>query len=119
MSLDALARLWAVQDVDDGVLVRVLYHDLDARTALLLIDELFELVQESGRPNLYLDFGEVDHLSSAVLNQLLVLDRTLRDAGGHLSLFSFNPCVREMLRATRLTDLLDVRAIPLPRGEQA
>ncbi len=119
MSLHSLSSRWEVRQVDDGTLVRVLDHGLDARTALLLCDELFELVEASGRPNLYLDLGAVVTLSSAVLAQLLALDRTLADAGGHLALFSCNACLRELLQATHLTNLLDVRVIPLPTSGRA
>ncbi len=116
MSREHVSVPWEVHGVEDGTLVRVLLHDLDSRTALLLVDELYELVQASGRPNLFLDFGEVEYLSSTVLTQLIVLDRTLHDGGGQLSLFSVNPYVRELLCTTHLIDLLDVRAIPLPRA---
>ena len=114
MSLHALSQPWEVRDIEDGTLVRFTHRDLDAGTARLLFDTLFELAQERGRPVLYLDFGLVAFLSSAVLGRLLVLDRKLRDAGGSVALFSLRPPVREVLEAARLTDLLDVRGIPLP-----
>jgi anti-anti-sigma factor len=115
MSLGSLSTAWVVFDVDDGVLVKLLCQDLDARVGLLLIDELFELAEKSGQHNLYVDFADVAHVSSAALAQLVVLDRALRDFGRHLSLFSLDPSVRELFQATQLTNLLDIHAIPLPR----
>ncbi len=115
MATESLVNSWSIQDVEDGILVRVLYREVDARTGLLLVDELFELTQQRDRANLYLDFGEVELLSSAVLAHLLILDRTLKETGRHLTIFSLNPFVRGLLQVSRLTNLLDVRAIPLPR----
>jgi anti-sigma B factor antagonist len=117
MALQFLSAAWEVQDVEDGIMVKVTHRDLDAGTAVLLFDDLLELAQESGQPHLYLDFGAVESLSSAVLGRLILLDRRLRDAGGRLTLFSLNPQVKELLYCCHLTDLLDVRGIPLPRWD--
>jgi anti-anti-sigma factor len=114
MSLYSLAHAWEVTEVEDGILVKVTPRDLDDGTAMLLFDDLRELVQERGRPNLYLDFGAVHSLSSAVLGRVILLDRKLRDGGGRLSLFNLNPPLQELLQFSRLTDILDIRAIPLP-----
>jgi anti-anti-sigma factor len=117
MALHFLSHSWKVRDIADGTLVTITYKDLDENTALLLVDELYELVQESGRPNLYLDFGKVGAISSTVLAQLLVLDRTLREIGGQLALFSLTPGVHDALQASQLANLLDVHGIPLPVDE--
>jgi anti-anti-sigma factor len=119
MSQYVLSHAWEVLDAEDGLLVKVTPRDLDESTAMLLFDDLRELVQERGRANLYLDFGAVHLLSSAVLGRIILLDRKLRDAGGRLSLFNLNPPLRELLVFSRLTDILDVRAIPLPRSGRA
>jgi anti-anti-sigma factor len=105
---------WDVREVADGLLVRVRLRDLDAGAAMLLFDALLHLVQERGRRDLYLDCAAVESMSSAVLGRLVLLHRKLRDAGGQLSLFNLAPQVREVLRASLLTDLLDVRGVPLP-----
>ncbi len=109
---------WEVQEVADGILVKVTHRDLDAGTAMLLFDDLLELAQERGRHNLYLDCGLVEFLSSAVLGRLMLLDRKLRDAGGRLTLFSLNPQLKELLQFSRLSDFLDIRGIPLPRWDR-
>jgi anti-sigma B factor antagonist len=119
MVLQSQSQAWEVQELDDGTLVKVTHRDLDAGTAMLLFDDLLELAHESCHPNLFLDFGGVDYLSSAVLGRLILLDRRLRDAGGRLSLFSLNPQVKELLYSCRFDDLLDVRGIPLPRPQPA
>src|SRR4051794_31723382 len=114
MSLHFVSHAWDVQDVADGTRVRLTVRDLDAGTMPALAEELDDLVRHSGRPNLYLDFGAVQSLSSAILGQLVVLHRKLRDGGGHLALFTLPPPVEEVLRVSKLTDLLDVRSAPAP-----
>jgi anti-sigma B factor antagonist len=111
----SLAHAWEVTDAEDGILVKVTPRNLDDGTAMLLFDDLRELIQERGRANLYLDFSAVHFLSSGVLGRIILLDRKLRDVGGRLSLFNLNPPIHELLQFSRLTDILDVRAIPLPQ----
>jgi anti-anti-sigma factor len=118
MTHHSLSRPWELREVDDGLLVKVTHRDLDAGMAMLLFDDLLELAQETGRPNLYLDFGAVESMSSAVLGRVILLHRKLRNAGGRLSLFSLNPPLKELLDMSLLTDVLDVRGIPLPRQPQ-
>ena len=107
---------WDVREAEDGLLVRVRLRDLDTGTAMLLFDALLHLARESGRPNLYLDCGAVEFLSSAVLGRLVLLHRKMRDGGGQLTLFNLTPVVGEVLKASLLTDLLDIRGVPLPLG---
>jgi anti-anti-sigma factor len=114
MSVDSSSRPWGVYNTDDGVLVAIPYEELDERKALLLVDDLFELMQRVERPNLFLDLSSVQTISSSVLAQLLVLDRTLHEAGGHLALFGLSPSICALLETTHLIDLLDIHGIPLP-----
>ncbi len=119
MPLRSLSQPWEVRFVEDGTLVKVTHHDLDVGSAILLFDALLELAIESGQPHLFLDFGSVEYMTSAVLGRLIVLDRKLRDAGGSMSIFSLRPQVAELLEISHLTTLLDVRGIPLPRRVEA
>lgn len=118
MVLQFISNNWDVRDVEGAVLVKLRGRDLIGTTALLLVDDLRELLRESGKSDLYLDFGAVETLSSTVLAQLVILDRTLSAEGGHLTLFSPNDTVRRILLASHVAELLDVRAIPLP-GESS
>ena len=81
MSLYTLSHLWEVEDVEDGIAVRLTPRDLDVETLAILADELTELALESGRPKLYLDFGRVNLLTSVVIGKLFAVDRRLREAG--------------------------------------
>ena len=49
----------AFRRADDGTLVKLLPRDLDKETVPVLVEDLYELAQESGQPNLYLDLGEI------------------------------------------------------------
>jgi anti-anti-sigma regulatory factor len=95
MSMHFVSRPWQVQDVEDGTIVKLSEQDLDAS----LGDELLDLAQESGRPNLYLDLLEVPSLPGAVAARLFTLDRRLRSAGGRLVLCNLAPGLSEALQA--------------------
>jgi len=99
MSLYVLSHLWEVNDVEDGISVRLTHRDMDAQTLSILADELSELALESGRPTLYLDFGEVHLLTSVVIGKLFAVERRLREAGGRLVLCNLDPTRREVFEA--------------------
>jgi anti-anti-sigma factor len=109
MSFHFCSRPWEVRDTQDGTLVKLTQRDLDQETVTVLVDELFELVQESGRPNLYLDLGGIRLMASAVLGKVLSLDTKLRGHGGRLILVNIDPFIFQMFQAARLTEVLDIR----------
>ncbi len=108
-------ELFQCEAVPGGQLVRFTCRTLDETNAQNLAAPLLALAPAHGAGSLYLDLGAVELLSSAVLGQLIVLHRRLRDAGGQLSLFNLQPLVCAVLKMSLLTDLLDIRVIPLPR----
>jgi anti-anti-sigma regulatory factor len=81
----------------------------DGTLVSVLVDELFELVQESGQPRLYLDFAEISQIASVVIGKLIALNARLREQGGRLILLEMNLVPYEAMQATRLTDALDIR----------
>jgi anti-anti-sigma regulatory factor len=97
MSMHFVTHPWEVQDVDDGTVVKLTEHDL----RMAQIDELLELVLESGRPNLYLDLLEVRSLPSQVASKLFGLDRRLRATGGRLILSNLVPDLCEVLQVRK------------------
>jgi anti-anti-sigma factor len=107
MSLYLVTHSWDIRDVAAGTLVTLFPRDLEDGAIAALAGELEE--EAGGRPAVYLDFGAVTYLSSAVLGQLVLLHCRLRDRGRHLILVNLAPPVQEVLRVSRLTDLLDVR----------
>lgn len=110
MSLHFVSHQWQVKDVEDGILVALTCRDLDAMTVPVLVDELHELVLESGLPNLWLDFTDVQFLASIVMGKMIAIDQRLHRHGGKLILCNVNPDLYGILAAARITDLLDIRA---------
>jgi anti-anti-sigma factor len=108
MSFHFCSHSWEVRDTQDGTLVKLRQRDLDQETITVLVDELFELVQESGRPNLYLDLAGIRLMASAVLGKVLSLDTKLREHGGRLILVNIDPVIFQMFQAARLTEVLDI-----------
>jgi anti-anti-sigma factor len=96
MSLHVLSHPWKVQQVKDGTLIRITRQDLDVTTVSVLAHELFELAQESGQPQLYLDFADVSFVPTVLLGKLLALDRQLHAIGGRLVLCGLNPEMQEL-----------------------
>jgi anti-anti-sigma regulatory factor len=109
MSFHFCTHPWEVQDVQDGILVSLTRRDLDPTSIGVLVDDLFELVLESGQRNLHLDFGEVQILPSIVIGKMIALNARLRERRGRLMLINLDPVVYEMFRNTRVIDILDVR----------
>lgn len=103
-------RRIAVSSVGEVKVVR--FNDrkiLDAASIVELGDELFGLVERDGSRKLLLNFTEVEFLSSAALNKLIILDKKMKAAGGQLKLSNLRPEIYEIFVITRLTQLFDIR----------
>ena len=109
MAFHFCSHAWEVRDMQDGMLIRLSPRDLDPDTVAVIVDELFELVQESGQTRLYLDLADIRQIASVVMGKLLALDARLREHGGQLILLDLNPFPYETLQAARLTEILDIR----------
>ena len=73
MSFHFCSHAWEVRDLDDGTVVKLTNRDLDNESVPGLTDELFELVRESGRSNLYLDLSAIRRIASVVMGKMLAL----------------------------------------------
>ena len=71
-------------------------------------DELFGLVEMDNRKSLLLNFSRVEFLSSAALNKLILLDRSVKKHGGRLKLCSLRPEIQEVFVITRLNQMFDI-----------
>jgi len=109
MSFHFCAHAWEVRDLEDGTVVKLRNRDLNAETVPVLVDELYVLVEESGRPNLDLDFADIGLMSSLAIGKMIALHAKLKEHGGRLSLINVKPMLYETLQAVQLTDLLDVQ----------
>ena len=72
-------------------------------------EELFSLVEDEGRKQLLLNFSNVEFLSSAALNKLIILDKKVKSHGGKLKLSNLKPEIYEVFVITRLNQLFDIK----------
>ena len=110
MSFHFCSHSWQIQDMSDGTLVALSNRDLTRETVPLIVDELCQLVEESGRPNLYLDFANVGLVPSLAISKLVTLSAQLQERGGRLELRNVNSTLEESLEAMELADFFNVRA---------
>jgi anti-anti-sigma factor len=69
------------------------------------------LVNEPGRHRLHLDLSGVRIPTAGGLGALITLHEELRIRGGRLVLLNVQPWAYEVFSLTRLTEVLDVRAL--------
>jgi anti-sigma B factor antagonist len=82
---------------------------LDEETLDRIHDQLLALADEPGEPDLLLDFGNVEYLTSTALGALVSLHKKLLATGRHLTVGNLNAQVHEVFAVTRLDKLLDLR----------
>lgn len=88
----------------DGVTI-VHFNDqriLDAGLIQQLGEDLFKLVEEEQRNKLLLNFVDVEFLSSAALNRLIMLDKKVKECGGALKLCNICGGIMDVFAITRL-----------------
>ena len=63
------------------------------------------LIDERNNPKLLLDFGSVDHLSSAALGMLINANKRVKEKNGQLRLANIKPQIFEVFVITKLNKL--------------
>ena len=103
-------RRLEITEVGDVAVVRFVDRKiLDAANIQELGDELFGLVENENRKSLLLNFSNVEFLSSAALNKLIILDKKVKAAEGQLKFCHLRPEIHEVFVITRLTQLFDIK----------
>jgi anti-sigma B factor antagonist len=82
---------------------------LDVSNIQELGDELAALVEQDDRKRLLLNFSDVEFLSSAALNKLIVVERKVKAHAGALKLCNLRPEIYEVFVITRLNQLFDIK----------
>lgn len=82
---------------------------IDAASIQELGEELFSLVEKEGAKALVLNFTNVDFLSSAALNKLIMLNTKLKPTGGKMRLCGLKPEIKEVFVITKLTKVFDIK----------
>ena len=72
-------------------------------------ESLAHLMENQTRPQLLLDFTNVEHLSSAALGMLITLHKQLADKRGQLVLANIHPQIFEVFKITRLNKLFNIQ----------
>ena len=68
-----------------------------------------EIVEAEASPKLLLDFGNVEHLSSAALGVLITLNKQVLEHQGQLVLAHIHPQIYEVFKITRLNKLFNIQ----------
>ncbi len=99
-----------IKDVGDVTVARFTdRHLLDQKTVEVLGEQLFSLVDGTGRQKLLLDFSNVQDLSSLAIGMLVTLNKKVRAAGGKLVLCRMDPELRQVMALTQLDKLFVIR----------
>jgi anti-sigma B factor antagonist len=107
----AVHRRLEVSEVGAVTVVRFVDRKiLDAANIQELGDELFGLVEQESRKNLLLNFSNVEFMSSAALNKLIVLNKKVQGVGGKLRLSNLRPEIYDVFVITRLNTVFDIKA---------
>ena len=106
----AVHRRLTMTEVGNVAVIRFVDRKiLDAANIQELGEELFGLVEDEGRKQLLLNFSNVEFLSSAALNKLIILDKKVKSHGGKLKLSNLRPEIYEVFVITRLNQLFDIK----------
>jgi anti-sigma B factor antagonist len=104
-------RRLEVSEVGSVTVVRFVDRKiLDAANIQELGDELFGLVEQDNRKNLLLNFSNVEFMSSAALNKLIVLNKKVQGVGGKLRLSNLRPEIYDVFVITRLNTVFDIKS---------
>jgi anti-sigma B factor antagonist len=76
---------------------------------------LFGLIDAKSTPKLLLDFGNVDHMSSAALGTLINVSNRVKEKNGQLRLANIKPQIFEVFVITKLNKLFRI----LPNRQEA
>jgi len=103
MSSQPRRRRLEVEDIGDVTVVNFIDRKiLDEQNIQIIGEQLFGLVDESGRRKLLLNFSNVEYLSSAALGKLITLNKKLQGVGGKLVLCQIDPQIYEVFEITKL-----------------
>ena len=110
MSSQPRRRRLEAEEIGDVTVVSFMDRKiLDEPNIQIIGEQLFSLVDDSGRKKLLLNFGNVEYMSSAALGKLITLDRKLKAAGGRLVLCNIDPQIREVFEITKLDTVFIIR----------
>ena len=98
-----------VEQIGDIAVVHFLdKRILDEPTIQAIAEQLFSLVDDSGKKQLILNFSNVEYLSSAALGKLINLHKKLTGVQGKLAMCNVIPQIFEVFTITRLDKIFKI-----------
>ena len=107
---ESLARLNVTQHKDISVVEFTENKILDEMNITEIGAALTALAESKDRPKVLLDFGNVDHLSSAALGMLINVNNRIKQQNGQLRLSNIKPQIMEVFVITKLNRLFRISA---------
>ena len=105
---DSIPSLAVSQEKDVRLVEFTNNKILDEANIKEIGDGLNALVDERPNPRLLLDFGTVDHLSSAALGMLINVNKRVKERNGQLRLANIKPQIFEVFVITKLNKLFRI-----------
>lgn len=99
---------FTIEDMDDGVLVKITAPRLDAAQAIRFKDRLRDIAGRHG-PRIVLDMGSVDFMDSSGLGAILAIRRNL-PATHCIELAALTPNVDRVIRLTRMETIFTIHS---------
>jgi anti-sigma B factor antagonist len=81
---------------------------LDEANIAEIGERLSEIIEKEERPRLIISFSAVDHLSSAALGTLIIVNNKVKQRNGQLRLSNINPQIFEVFSITKLDKLFRI-----------
>src|SRR5215471_20499277 len=100
LKVEQMAGVTVVQFLDKRI--------LDEPTIQAIAEQLFSLVDDSGKRELLLNFHNVEYLSSAALGKLINLHKKLQGLQGKLAMCNVIPQIYEVFAITKLDKIFKI-----------
>lgn len=81
---------------------------LDEQYIQQMGEQLFALVEKSGKKQILLDWSNLEYVSSAALGKFITLKRLVDGASGKLVLCGIDPAIYEVFEMTKLNELFKI-----------
>jgi anti-anti-sigma factor len=117
MPLGTCLDLLPVDHTADITSVRLAAEKLDSSNLEAFGRRLNELADTLNQKHVRLDMSAVRYLSSEPLGKLVAFHTRVRGAGGQVLLDNVQPLVHEVLEATQLTRLFNIRCARTRNGQ--
>ncbi|MCH2134929.1 MAG: STAS domain-containing protein [Phycisphaerales bacterium] len=81
---------------------------LDESNIQQIGQELGDALEGKASPQMIIDFGNVEHLSSAALGILITMNNRIGDMGGRMCLANIRPQIFEVFKITKLDRIFTI-----------